>query len=104
MNPKPFKVLVCGGRAYTDRAQIFTTLNILAKVCETMSRPLIVIHGCAGKWNEDLKYAEYGADLLAEEWAQKHNTPSEQYPADWDKHNRAAGPIRNQQMLSLIHI
>ena len=30
------------------------------------------------------------------EWAR---IPVKEYPADWQKHGRAAGPIRNQQML-----
>jgi len=39
-----------------------------------------------------------GVDLLGEEWAKKNNIPVKRFPADWDKHGKAAGPIRNQQM------
>jgi hypothetical protein len=41
----------------------------------------------------------YGADRLAREWAEEHCLGSECYPADWTKYGRAAGPIRNKQML-----
>ena len=40
-----------------------------------------------------------GADALADNWAVSHQVDVEVYPADWNKHGRAAGPIRNQQMV-----
>jgi len=39
------------------------------------------------------------ADRLAGEWAQDRGIPCRPFPADWQKHRRAAGPIRNKQML-----
>lgn len=39
-----------------------------------------------------------GADAGGEEYAVKHNIPIKRFPADWEKHGRAAGPIRNAQM------
>ena len=40
-----------------------------------------------------------GADYLAARWAENNGIPCKAYPADWDRHGRAAGPIRNQMML-----
>ena len=40
-----------------------------------------------------------GADTLAAEVAQELGIRARAYPADWRKHGRAAGPIRNQLML-----
>lgn len=40
-----------------------------------------------------------GADTSAIYWAVINGCPFTEYPADWDKHGKAAGPIRNQQML-----
>lgn len=80
--------LICGGRTYSDR-QSFGT--VMAEIVEDRHPDdLHVIHGGAG-----------GADWLAEQWAMqvfgaKTITP---YPADWDQHGRAAGPIRNQRMI-----
>lgn len=40
-----------------------------------------------------------GADRMARDWAKKRGIKVEKYPADWDEHGDAAGPIRNQEML-----
>ena len=40
-----------------------------------------------------------GADSMAEDWAIVHWCSFKEYKADWNKHGKAAGPIRNQQML-----
>ena len=39
-----------------------------------------------------------GADEFGERWAKSRNVPVRDFPALWDKHGRAAGPIRNQEM------
>lgn len=40
-----------------------------------------------------------GADTMAHRWAGMIAKPVDVYPASWCKHGRAAGPIRNQQMI-----
>ena len=39
-----------------------------------------------------------GADTLGEKFAVDHNLQCELHPADWEKHGKAAGPIRNAEM------
>lgn len=39
-----------------------------------------------------------GADRLGEQWARRHGIPVEVFPADWDKHGKSAGYIRNKEM------
>lgn len=39
-----------------------------------------------------------GADTFGERWAQENNIEITRFPADWDKHGRRAGPIRNEVM------
>lgn len=77
-------VLVCGGRDYTDRDEMFDVLDFHHSI-KTID---YLIHGCAK-----------GADSLAGEWAKSRSIPVEIYPALWDEHGRNAGPIRNQLML-----
>lgn len=77
------RVLVCGGRDYTDKAYLWSVLDGLGPPEVTE-----IISGMAP-----------GADTFAAEWAERSGFPLHRFPADWNKHGRAAGPIRNQQML-----
>lgn len=76
------KVLVCGGRGFRDFTAVCNALNELAYEAE------FVVHGGAP-----------GADTLAQDWADDHGICCRVYLADWDTHEKAAGPIRNQLML-----
>lgn len=79
------KVLVCGGRDYTDKEQVFLCLD---KIKQILGDDLRICHGGAR-----------GADSLAGEWAQSRNVSCTVFPADWASHGRSAGPLRNLQML-----
>lgn len=79
------RVLVCGGRDYSDRDAVWRELNSL----NLKYGRLTVIQGGAG-----------GADKSAREWCL--HVPSVHMinePADWEAHGRAAGPLRNQRMI-----
>lgn len=81
------RVVVCGGRDYDDREKVFATLDAL----QGQHGPLTIIQGGAS-----------GADALAVDWT--YEQPSCHLinePADWNKHGRSAGPIRNQTMLDM---
>jgi len=39
-----------------------------------------------------------GIDKEGEDYAYAHGIPVKRFPADWDKHGKAAGPIRNRDM------
>lgn len=39
-----------------------------------------------------------GVDRLGEHYALVKNLPTKMFPADWDKHGKAAGPMRNREM------
>lgn len=74
------KVVVTGGRYYSDSVMVFDVLDFL--------RPDILFQGGAN-----------GADLLAKEWAGDFDCEVVTVEANWDKHGKAAGPIRNGEML-----
>ena len=40
-----------------------------------------------------------GADALAEKLAKQTKIPLKVFPADWKTHGKAAGPIRNKQII-----
>jgi predicted polyphosphate/ATP-dependent NAD kinase len=76
------RILVCGSRNYTDAELIRGILNIYRDDSPT------IVHG-------DCR----GADSIADHAALMLGYDSERWAADWKKHGRAAGPIRNRQML-----
>ena len=41
-----------------------------------------------------------GIDTHGKKWALKNNIEVKSYPADWDKHGKLAGPLRNKEMAS----
>lgn len=43
-----------------------------------------------------------GADTICHTWATTNNVLIEQYPAEWDKYGKGAGPVRNKQMLKRL--
>lgn len=78
------RIIVCGGRDFTDHVLMNETLD------ELHDRMGIdcVIHGDAR-----------GADRMAAFWANKNKVPVIPYPADWNTYGNSAGPIRNTLML-----
>ena len=77
------KVLVCGSRDFADEKLLFDALDVAHEFGPITQ----VIHGAAR-----------GADTLAGEWAEGR-IPVRAFPAKWGEYGRAAGPIRNRQML-----
>lgn len=82
------RVLVCGDRNWTNEDLIFAVLDQIDNSGEG-NQISVLIEGEAK-----------GADLIGRRWAELHHVPFSPYPADWELHGRAAGPIRNQQMLT----
>lgn len=103
------RVLVCGGRNFANRELerhdiakgkrwfIIRRLEEIAQehavatgvdITENWLPNWTVIHGDAP-----------GVDQIAHDFAIVNWTRLEIYPADWDKHGKAAGPLRNVQML-----
>jgi hypothetical protein len=78
-------VLVCGTRGWTDADAIERRLRQLAG---TTLRRITLIHGDAR-----------GADRLAAGIATGWGWNVVAYPAEWDRHGKSAGFIRNVQML-----
>ena len=39
-----------------------------------------------------------GADMYGGKWARENGIPVKKFPANWDEHGKAAGPLRNKEM------
>lgn len=85
------RVIVCGGRDFAaDGGWQWTFVR----------RSLFAIHeGPQGPikhlWHGNAR----GADRAAHQWAKEFQVPVYPCPAEWAKHGKRAGPIRNQNML-----
>lgn len=75
-------ILVTDDRNWSDRLTMETALSFHRSKLE------LIINGKA-------RGADRMSTLIARAW----KIPYKEYPAEWDKHGRAAGPIRNCQML-----
>lgn len=85
------RALITGGRDFRDVETVERVLDIVLGNCAAPS----IVHGNAT-----------GADTIADNWAIKRNAADGTEwckrivrPADWHKHGRAAGAIRNSEML-----
>ena len=80
----PMKILVTGDRMLQNYQMVETIIAYID--------PTVVVHGGAR-----------GADTLAAEAARTIGATVKKYRADWNEYGRAAGPIRNQQMIDDEH-
>ena len=77
------KVIIAGSRCFND-------YDLLERSCDEILDEETVIVIVTGKCK--------GADSLGEVYARERRFPIAEFPADWEKHGRSAGPIRNEQM------
>lgn len=112
------RVLVCGSRTYGHTSSPADIAAIQERDHKHLPSSVIAAKTLFAHLNmlrDELSYqggmvliegGAPGADGLAAAWAanvlryqQGGVLAHEQYPADWERHGKAAGPIRNQQML-----
>lgn len=77
-------IIVCGGRDYSDTLKFNEYMSRLTK-------PFTIVTGGAS-----------GADEMAVVWAKANKVPCLVVSAEWEKHGKAAGPIRNSKMLTVM--
>jgi hypothetical protein len=86
------RVLVTGSRYWTDQGAIHRalfTVEHIALSAKPPGGPFTLVQGGAR-----------GADSIAASWAHSRvGWAVEEFRADWDRHGRKAGPIRNREMI-----
>jgi hypothetical protein len=80
------KLLVCGGRDYTDKSFLWSWLDCFEKTN-------VITHVITG--------GATGADALASAWASERGIQQVIVPANWRVHGNSAGPKRNRAMAEL---
>jgi YspA, cpYpsA-related SLOG family len=84
----PVRILITGSREWTDWRLLHWALKDAARGVRWDE--VTVVHGDCPS----------GADFFAGDFARCAGMTEERHPADWDKHGKAAGPIRNQEMVN----
>ena len=82
------RIIFAGSREWRDYSTIAATMLSIRDYLAEKGAKLFVIEGRAR-----------GADLTAERVAILNGIPYQGFPAQWKKFGKAAGPIRNEQML-----
>ena len=81
-------LLIAGSRNYTDRD---TFNRVTEEYLDSEDAFTVIVAGGAA-----------GADELAKDYALEHGLQYIEFPADWEKYGRAAGPKRNDEMVKFI--
>ena len=85
---RPMKLIIAGSRHLTGpsiKAKVIMTLNHYASVRKII--PTEIVCGMAD-----------GIDTIGCNIARENNIPVKEFPANWKKYGRTAGPIRNREM------
>ena len=86
------KIVIAGTRWDKDLDREFQkyVYNIISILIETNElTPTEIVSGCC----------RYSPDYVGELYAQSHSITISKFPPDWEAHKKAAGPIRNREMV-----
>jgi hypothetical protein len=99
------RILVCGGRAFGELPPWILSEEELEEAIALAEKERALLVGVLDRLNVSMNIqciingGAKGADRLARVWAGENEVKQLTFPADWDKYKKAAGFIRNKQML-----
>ena len=85
---------IVGSRHYENYSEFTSVINQLLAIYGKPNK--VVSGGHTDKYGN----IKSGADTLAWKWAMENKIPIIEHNAEWDKHGRAAGPIRNKLIIN----
>lgn len=80
------RLIICGGRYFDDHELFHTAVT---RWIEAHGWPSEIVAGGAS-----------GADAMARDWARENGVAYTEFPADWARWGKKAGPLRNAGMAS----
>jgi len=86
-------VIIAGTRYFDDEPLLYSK-------CDLYTSKLSGFEVISGVPLPEKRWPQWkpGADGLGEQWAKERGHPFRPFPADWETHGRAAGPLRNREM------
>lgn len=87
---KEIKVVIAGGRDFNEAHYQSIMKPALTKFLLNLKRSGLSLTVVSGK--------APGADHFGEKFAWENNLKIKEFPANWAKYGKSAGPIRNEQM------
>lgn len=85
------KLIIAGSRDINENVALLRIDHLLSLVPLSADQITEVVSGGAR-----------GPDRAGEVWAKIHGIRLRVFPADWEKHGRAAGPLRNIEMAKYV--
>ena len=85
----PKRVVIAGCRDYNNYDEAKAFIDSCISNIRKQNKIIIVSGGARG------------ADALGERYARENGFEIERHPADWEKHGKSAGPIRNKEMAQI---
>ena len=85
------RIIICGGRHFDDYETLEKVVDKVISELKLTSQEIEIVSGNC-----------QGTDLLGELYAEKHELKCTVFPAKWKKFGKAAGPIRNSEMIDYI--
>lgn len=80
------KLIIAGSRTITDKFEVVKAVS--QALAEWQEREIVEIASGGAQ----------GVDTIAEEFAEQFGVAFKEFPADWGKHGKKAGYLRNVQM------
>ena len=88
-NQENYKVIIAGCRNFYNYVTLKERCEFFLQN-KMKTHNVIIVFGHAS-----------GADSLGEKFVADHNLQCELHPADWERHGKTAGPIRNEEMAEI---
>lgn len=84
-------IIICGGRHFENYQMLKSTVDKYLENNGILYEEVEIVSGHC-----------QGADMLGERYANEHGCSLRVFSAEWTKYGRAAGPIRNKQMVDYL--
>ncbi len=82
-----FRVIIAGTRDFKDYELLKSYCDYMLSRKAQSGEEIVIISGGAT-----------GADTLGEQYAKERGYSLQQFPAQWEKYGKRAGPMRNKEM------